>query len=138
MVVPEVRADATVEAYPGAVAVEQPERAEVDELLDWLSGADLSHEPFQLWPWVSVTDVARFVVMLQRELSSHVIGPRWRDVAEDLRQVARLYRDRAVDGEARQSRAPPASHPSLLISSVRTGTEQAVARRVRVGGVRVG
>ncbi len=134
---PELRLEATGEAYPGALPVEQPERAEVDDLLGWLSGADLPHESFQLWPWVSVTDVARFVVTLQTELSSQVIGPRWRGAAEDLRQVARLYRG-VGGGEARQSRAPPVSHLPVLMSSVQTGTEQAVARRVRVGGVRVG
>jgi len=45
---PELRLEATGEAYPGALPVEQPERAEVDDLLGWLSGADLPHESFQL------------------------------------------------------------------------------------------
>jgi hypothetical protein len=63
--VPELRVEATVEAYPGVVPVGQPARAEVDELLRWLSSANLPHVSFKLWPWVSVTDVARFVVTLQ-------------------------------------------------------------------------
>lgn len=91
-VVPELRVEATVDAYPGAQPVEQTERAEVDELLSWLSDADLPDEPFQLWPWQRVVDVGRLIVTLQTELSSDVIGPRWRGAAEELRQVARLYR----------------------------------------------
>src|SRR6266566_978297 len=85
-------------------------------MLGWLSGAELPHESFQLWPWVSVTDVARFIVTLKTELSSQVSGPRWRSAAEDLRQVARLYRGVGV-GEARRSRAPPASHLPVLMSN---------------------
>src|SRR5207244_261290 len=137
VVVPEPRAETTVEACPGAVPVEQPERAEVDELLGWLSGANLPHQPFQLWPWVNVTDVARLVVTLQTELSAQVMGPRWRSAAEDLRQVARLYRG-DVGGEAQQSRAPPLRHLPVLMSHERAGTEQAVARRVQDNSSRVG
>jgi hypothetical protein len=131
-VVPELRVEATVEAYPGVVPVGQPARAEVDELLRWLSSANLPHVSFKLWPWVSVTDVARFVVTLQTELSSDVIGPRWRGAAEDLRQVARLYRGVDVDGEARQSRAPP------LMSMRGLGADQVEVRSVQVGGSHVG
>lgn len=129
---PELRVEATVEAYPGVVPVEQPARAKVDELLRWLSSANLPHVSFKLWPWVSVTDVARFVVTLQTELSSDVIGPRWRGAAEDLRQVARLYRGVDVDGEARQSRAPP------LMSMRGLGADQVGVRSVQVGGSHVG
>lgn len=134
-VVPELPSGFPVEAYPGAASVEQSERAEVDELLRWLSAADLPHEPFKLRPWVRVADVARFVETLQTELSSHVTSPRWRGAAEDLRQVARLYR--GVPGEEQQSRAPPGSH-SPSMSNARTGTEELVARRVLGDGGRVG
>src|SRR5207253_5644589 len=54
--------------YPGAQPVEQNERAEVDELLSWLSDADLPNEPFQLWPWQRVVDLGRLIVMLQTEI----------------------------------------------------------------------
>jgi hypothetical protein len=136
-VVPETRVEATMDAYPGAQAVEQHERAEVDELLGWLSEAELPHEPFQLWPWQRVVEVARFVVMLQTELAADVIGPRWRGAAEDLRQLARLYRDvanrsqPATGWSARQSRAPPvSSNVLLLMADVRIGADEPATRHV--------
>jgi hypothetical protein len=74
-------------AYPGPEAVEEPDRAEVVELLGWLKTADLPHERFQLRPGLNVVDVGRFVATLQAELSAEIIGPRWRAAAQDLKQL---------------------------------------------------
>jgi hypothetical protein len=85
------------------------ERAEVEELLDWLQTTELPSAPVRLWPWVSVADMPRFVGRLQAELSAGVIGPGWRAAAEDLRQLARLYRGAASEGcgSPELGRAPP-------------------------------
>jgi len=92
------------------VQVSEADRAEVVELLSWLKSADLPHERFQLRPWASVVDVARFAAMLEAELSSETIGPRWRAAAEDLKELARAYGGAAPRRhEAGLERAPPST-----------------------------
>lgn len=129
---PVLLAEAKAECCPRDEPVDLSERAEVDELLRWLDAADLPQEPFQLWPWLKVLDVARFIATLQTELSSDAAGARWRAAAENLRQFARL--NRGVDvGEARRSphqegRAPPRA---------RTGANQPVAHVLPLIGLHV-
>jgi len=133
----ELRVERTVEACAGAEPLDEPDRAEVGELLDWLSTADLPHESFQLRPWLNVVDVARFAATLKAELSREVIDPRWRAAAGDLRRLARTYGGLA-DGQpplpSQLSRAPPLTGSPALMSEL----SQPVARRDGIGGSRVG
>jgi hypothetical protein len=103
-------------AYQGAGAcaesIDETDRAEVVKLLEWLRSVDFPHERFQLRPWVSVVDLAQFAATLHTDLSSELIGPRWRAAAEDLKQLARMYRgvERGQpQAAARPGRAPPVS-----------------------------
>jgi hypothetical protein len=103
-------AESTVETSgASAEPIGAEERAEVEELLGWLQSADLPSAPVQLWPWASVADMPRFVGRLQAELSAPVVGSGWRAAAEDLRQLARLYRgaSSAGCGTPEVGRAPP-------------------------------
>jgi hypothetical protein len=111
------------------------ERAEVEELLDWLQTTELPSAPVRLWPWVSVADMPRFVGRLQAELSAAVVGPGWRAAAEDLRQLARLYRAAASEGcgSPELGRAPPLACAASARSTRLTGTTPVVAEAGAAG-----
>jgi hypothetical protein len=104
------------------------ERAEVEELLDWLQTTELPSAPVRLWPWVSVADMPRFVGRLQAELSAAVVGPGWRAAAADLRQLARLHRGTASEGcgSPERGRAPPLACAASARSTRQTATTQVV------------
>jgi hypothetical protein len=126
---------AAEESCPGGEHVQADERAKVEELLDWLRSADLPRVPFQLWPWMTVADVERFVAKLQSELSSPIADARWRAAAEDLRQLARLYRGAASEdcGALQLGHAPPRGWPGSPRANRLTVADNVVSGAVAAG-----